>query len=101
MFAAMATMTRGMQRIKNSIRVEPHRLKEELVALREFMAPECEVYLYCSCIRDTTSVRVAHLLLQENCKAQVIKGGMKAWVKAGGEVEMVPESDVQHLPRFD
>ena len=40
----------GMQRIKNSIRVEPHRLKEELVALREFNgAGECEVYLYCSC----------------------------------------------------
>jgi len=91
----------GMQRIKNSIRVEPHRLKDELVALREFMAPECEVYLYCSCIRDTTSVRVAHMLKQENCKAQVIEGGMKAWVKAGGDVEMVPADDVQKLPQFD
>ena len=91
----------GMQRIKNSIRVEPHRLKEELVALREFMAPECEVYLYCSCIRDTTSVRVAHMLKQENCKAHVIEGGMKAWVKAGGEVEMVPAGDIQKLPRFE
>ena len=58
----------GMQRIKNSIRVEPSRLKEELVALREFMAPECEVYLYCSCIRDTTSKRVAYMLEEANCK---------------------------------
>ncbi len=91
----------GMQRIKNSIRVEPHRLKEELVALREFMAPECEVYLYCSCIRDTTSVRVAHMLQQENCHAQVIDGGIKAWIKAGGALELVPESDVHHLPKFD
>ncbi|WP_213807842.1 rhodanese-like domain-containing protein [Granulicella sp. dw_53] len=91
----------GMQRIKNSIRVEPHRLKEELAALREFMAPECEIYLYCSCIRDTTSVRVAHMLQQENCQTRVIKGGMKAWVKAGGAVELVPAGDVQHLPRFD
>ena len=91
----------GMQRIKNSIRVEPHRLKEELVALREFMAPECDVYLYCSCIRDTTSVRVAHMLLKENCHVQVIDGGLKAWVKAGGAMEMVPESDVHHLPQFD
>ncbi len=91
----------GMQRIKNSIRVEPHRLKEELEALREFMAPECEVYLYCSCIRDTTSVRVAHMLQQENCKTRVIQGGLKAWVKAGGDVEMVPERDVQRLPRFE
>lgn len=91
----------GMQRIKNSIRVEPHRLKEELAALREFMAPECEIYLYCSCIRDTTSVRVAHMLQQENCRTQVIQGGMKAWVKAGGDLEMVPASDLQHLPQFD
>lgn len=91
----------GMYRIKNSIRVEPHRLKEELIALREFMIPECEIYIYCSCIRDTTSVRVAHTLGLENCRTQVIEGGMKAWVKAGGALELVPETDLQKLPRFD
>ncbi len=91
----------GGHRIKNSIRVEPARLKEELVALREFMAPECEIYLYCSCIKDTTSVRIAHMLEQENCKTSVIEGGLKAWIKAGGPVEMVPASDIEHLPRFD
>ena len=91
----------GMQRIKNSIRVEPTRLKEELEALRAFMAPECEIYLYCSCIRDTTSKKVAHMLEQENCRTQVIEGGMKAWIKAGGELESVPAADIQHLPRFD
>ena len=91
----------GMQRIKNSIRVEPTRLKEELLALREFMAPECEIYLYCSCIRDTTSKRIAHALKEENCQTQVIEGGIKAWVKAGGELESVPLADIQKLPRFD
>ena len=91
----------GMMRIKNSIRVEPTRLKEELVALREFMAPECEIYLYCSCIRDTTSKRIAHMLEQENCQTQVIDGGLKAWVRAGGELENVPYADIQHLPRFE
>lgn len=91
----------GMQRIKNSIRVEPHRLKEEIAALREFMAPECESYLYCSCIRDTTSVRVAHLLENENCRTTVIEGGLKAWVRAAGAMEQVPEGDVRHLPRFE
>jgi len=91
----------GMQRIKNSIRVEPHRLKEEILALREFMAPECEIYLYCSCIRDTTSARVAHMLEQENCRTKVIEGGLKAWMKAGGALEMVPAGDVTKLPRFD
>ena len=91
----------GMQRIKNSIRVEPTRLKEELIALREFMAPECEIYLYCSCIRDTTSRRVAHMLQEENCSTTVIEGGLRAWVKAGGELESVPASDIQRLPRFE
>jgi membrane protein DedA with SNARE-associated domain/rhodanese-related sulfurtransferase len=91
----------GMQRIKNSIRVEPHRLKEEIVALREFMAPECEIYLYCSCLRDTTSKRVAHMLEKENCKTTVIEGGLKAWMKAGGAMELVPAGDIQKLPQFE
>jgi membrane protein DedA with SNARE-associated domain/rhodanese-related sulfurtransferase len=91
----------GMQRIKNSIRVEPTRLREELEALREFMAPECEIYLYCSCIRDTTSKRVAHALEQQACHTRVIEGGIKAWVRAGGELESVPAADIQHLPRFE
>jgi rhodanese-related sulfurtransferase len=91
----------GMQRIKNSIRVEPSRLKEELVALREFMAPECEIYLYCSCAHEATSVRVAHMLEQENCSTKVIQGGLKAWMKAGGPLEPVPAGDVEHLPQFD
>jgi rhodanese-related sulfurtransferase len=90
-----------MQRIKNSIRVEPTRLHEEFAALREFMAPECEIYLYCSCIRDTTSKRVAHMLQERDCKTKVIDGGLKAWIKAGGALELVPEADIQHLPRFE
>jgi membrane protein DedA with SNARE-associated domain/rhodanese-related sulfurtransferase len=91
----------GMQRIKNSIRVEPSRLREELVALREFMQPECEIYLYCSCAREATSIRVAKMLEQENCSTKVIQGGMKAWIKAGGPLEPVPTTDLEHLPRFD
>jgi membrane protein DedA with SNARE-associated domain/rhodanese-related sulfurtransferase len=91
----------GMVRIKNSIRVEPSRLKEELDALREFMQPECEIYLYCSCAHEATSVRVARMLERENCSTKVIRGGMKAWVKAGGPTEPVPPGDVEHLPRFE
>ncbi len=91
----------GMQRIKNSIRVEPHRLEEELLALKEFMAPECEIYLYCSCIREATSVRVAYMLNQQNCQTRVIDGGLRGWIKAGGELEPVPEHEIHHLPQFD
>ncbi len=91
----------GMQRIKNSIRVEPHRLEQELLALREFMAPECEIYLYCSCVREATSVRVAYMMNQQNCQTRVIDGGLRAWTKAGGPLEPVPDHEVQHLPRFN
>ena len=90
----------GTVRIKNSIRVEPNRLREEVSALREFMAPECDIYLYCSCARDATSVRVAKALEKEDCKTKVIQGGLKAWIKAGGPLEPVPESDMEHLPQF-
>ena len=91
----------GTQRIKNSIRVEPNRLREEVEALREFMAPECDIYLYCSCARDATSVRVAKALEREDCKTKVIAGGLKAWIKAGGPLEPVPEGDLEHLPQFE
>lgn len=91
----------GTQRIKNSIRVEPNRLKEEVAALREFMATECDIYLYCSCARDATSVRVAKALEKEDCKTKVIAGGLKAWIKAGGPLEPVPETDLEHLPQFE
>jgi membrane protein DedA with SNARE-associated domain/rhodanese-related sulfurtransferase len=91
----------GMQRIKNSIRIEPNRLQEELEALQKFMAPECEIYLYCSCMRDTTSVRVAHALNEANLRTTVIEGGMKAWVRAGGAMERVPDGEVRRLPQFD
>ena len=44
---------------------------------------------------------MAHALKQANLRTMVIEGGMKAWVRAGGETELVPEGDVRHLPRFD
>jgi rhodanese-related sulfurtransferase len=93
----------GMLRIKNSIRVDPGRLLEDLQVLEEFMLPQpdCEIYLYCSCAHEATSMRVARMLQGENCTTKVIRGGLKAWVKAGGPVEPVPHDDVEHLPRFE
>jgi len=91
----------GMLRIKNSIRLEPNRLLNEFAALREFMQPECEIFVYCSCARESTSARVAHQLAQQDCKVKIIEGGLKAWVKGGYPVEPVPAGDVEHLPRFE
>jgi membrane protein DedA with SNARE-associated domain/rhodanese-related sulfurtransferase len=91
----------GMLRIKNSIRLEPNRLSTEFAALREFMQPECEIFVYCSCARESTSARVAHELAQQDCKVKIIQGGLRAWVKGGFPVEPVPPADVEHLPCFD
>jgi len=91
----------GMQRIRNSIRLEPNRLMYEFVALREFMQPECEIFVYCSCARETTSARVAHMLMKQNCTVKIIDGGLKAWAKGGFPLEPVPASEVEHLPRFE
>jgi len=90
----------GMQRIKNSIRLEPNRLIYEFGALREFMQPECEIFVYCSCARESTSARVAHMLQKQDCKVKIIDGGLRAWAKGGFPMEPVPASEIEHLPSF-
>lgn len=91
----------GMQRIKNSIRVEPNRLLPELDALRETLATECDIYVYCSCLRDATSVRIAHALAEHGHKARVVEGGLRSWLKLGAPTEPVPANEMHHLPRFE
>jgi len=91
----------GMQRIKNSIRVEPNRLGVELDALRETLAPECEIYVYCSCVRDATSIRIAHAMRERGTQVKVIEGGLRRWVKTGCPTETVPDGELRHLPRFE
>ena len=91
----------GMQRIKNSIRVEPNRLLPELDALRDTLATECDIYVYCSCLRDATSVRIAHHLSEHGHNVRVIEGGLRQWLHAGNPTEPVPENEMHHLPRFE
>ncbi len=91
----------GMQRIKNSIRVEPNRLLVEMEALRETLATECDVYVYCSCLRDATSVRIAHTLTQRGHSVRVVEGGLRRWLKSGAPTEPVPDNEMHHLPRFE
>ncbi len=87
----------GARRIKGSIRLEPNLLPNGAHTL----PPDCEVYLYCTCIRETTSSRVAWLCAQQGLKVHVIDGGLRAWMKADLPTEQVPPEDVVMLPRFD
>jgi hypothetical protein len=41
------------------------------------------------------------MLEKENCRTTVIEGGLKAWMKAGGALELVPEGDIRKLPQFE
>jgi membrane protein DedA with SNARE-associated domain/rhodanese-related sulfurtransferase len=91
----------GMLRIKNSIRVEPNRLGVELDALRETLAPECDIFVYCSCVRDATSIRIAHAMGQRGTSVKVIDGGLRSWLRSGCPTEPVPADELRHLPRFD
>lgn len=50
---------------------------------------------------EATSARVARILTDKGFDAYVIRGGMKAWMKAGLPMEQVPETDLELLPRFN
>jgi membrane protein DedA with SNARE-associated domain/rhodanese-related sulfurtransferase len=84
-------------RIEGSKRLEPN-------ALRQFDEPipaGAHVYLYCTCIREATSARVAHMLQEKGVQTTVIKGGLRAWKKAGLPLEPVPSDEIATLPAFD
>jgi len=86
-------------RIKGSKRLDPHALHQ---ANADF---ESHIYLYCTCVREATSRRVARELenkLQgKGVRIAVIKGGLRAWRKAGLPIEVVPRDDMAALPVFD
>jgi membrane protein DedA with SNARE-associated domain/rhodanese-related sulfurtransferase len=86
----------GATRIRGSIRIEPNNLSQEMKTLPK----DKDIYMYCTCLREATSARVAHLLREQGYNAFVIIGGLAAWRKAGHPVETVPDSDLVHLPTF-
>jgi len=87
-------------RIRGSKRLDPnalHRFDDEI--------PDgAQVYLYCTCAREATSTRVARELgerLEEGqIRIAVIRGGLRAWKKAGLPLEPVPSDDITALPIF-
>jgi rhodanese-related sulfurtransferase len=83
-------------RIHGSKRLEPN-------AIHEFEAPGHagkQIFLYCTCLREATSARVAQALLEKGIFSAVIEGGLQAWVRAGLPTEVVPTEEMVTLPSF-
>ena len=88
-------------RIRGSRRLDPNALHQSEV---DFPA-EGLVFVYCTCVRQATSTRVArelqNMLQSRKVRVTVIQGGLRAWVRAGLPVEAVPPGEVATLPAFD
>jgi rhodanese-related sulfurtransferase len=86
----------GALRIPGSTRVDPNALRANL----EKFSKDRQIYLYCTCQRQATAVRVARELLKLGLKVAVIKDGLGGWRAAGLKLETVPPTDVAVLPFF-
>jgi membrane protein DedA with SNARE-associated domain/rhodanese-related sulfurtransferase len=88
-------------RIRGSRRLDPNALHQSDVAV----PPERGVYVYCTCARQATSTRVARELQQmlqgKDVHVAVIRGGLRAWTKAGLPLEAVPREEMEALPVFE
>ena len=84
-------------RIKGSKRLDPNALNQ----IGEQIPGGAQIYLYCTCVREATSARVARMLLEKGVHSQVIMGGLRAWKKAGLPLEPVPPDEIEALPGFD
>ena len=84
-------------RIKGSRRLDPHTLHQQ--PSEEFPVGQV-IFVYCTCVREATSTRVARELEKSGIHVAVIKGGLRAWTRAGLPVEAVPPGEIAALPAF-
>jgi rhodanese-related sulfurtransferase len=87
---------RKATRVRGAKRLEPNALHQVDVEI----PAGTPVYLYCTCLRDATSTRVAHDLMEQGLQVSVIQGGLSAWKKAGLPLEAVPAEEMAALPAF-
>ena len=83
-------------RITGSRRLDPNALSR----FNEEPPDGQMVYVYCTCAREATSVRVARELQNRGVRVAVVKGGLRAWKSAGLPVEGVPLEEMAALPMF-
>jgi membrane protein DedA with SNARE-associated domain/rhodanese-related sulfurtransferase len=88
-------------RIRGSKRLDPNALNQ----FDEKFQDGSRIYLYCTCAREATSTRVARELRnrldESRVRIAVIRGGLRAWKKAGLPLEAVPSDDITALPLFE
>jgi len=89
------------RRIHGSRRLDPNALHQSNAEL----PADGNVFVYCTCVRQATSTRVARelqkMLHGKPVRVTVIRGGLRDWVKAGLPVEDVPPGEVATLPAFE
>jgi membrane protein DedA with SNARE-associated domain/rhodanese-related sulfurtransferase len=83
-------------RIKGSRRLDPNALNQTKIDF----PTDRDLFLYCTCVREATSARVARELQKKGIRVAVIKGGLRAWKKAGLPLEAVPPEEMALLPAF-
>jgi len=88
---------KNAKRIQGSRRLDPNALP---AATDEFPANK-RIYLYCTCVGQATSARVAQILLKRGVPSAVIEGGLRAWKKARLPLEPVPVEELAAMPSFD
>lgn len=86
-------------RIQGSVRLEPNALHQQ--AAQPDLPPGKPSYLYCTCVREATSSRVAKEPIDKGMHVAVIQGGLRAWKKAGLPIESVPPGEMTALPVFE
>jgi len=85
------------KRIEGSTRFEPSALNQPSAPA---LPRDKEIVLYCTCIREATSIKVARVLAERGYNVSVLTGGLRAWKKAGLPTEPVPQDEVVQLPTF-
>jgi membrane protein DedA with SNARE-associated domain/rhodanese-related sulfurtransferase len=87
---------RDAVRIPGSKRLEPNAIHQ----FDEHVEAGKLIFLYCTCVREATSARVAEALREKGVNSVVIEGGLRAWIKAGLPTEVVPIEEIISLPSF-
>ena len=86
-------------RIQGSLRLDPNALNQP--GAQPDLPANKTIYVYCTCAGEATSLRVAKELIDSGFQVAVIRGGLRAWRKAGLPVETVPRDELAEMPVFE